>query len=234
MFETAISLCRRLLGRDGAAQEERRAWQRYPADFSISVHDVDAGHETIRAQVRDLSQGGANLVVDRRYEEGQMLSCQLPSQGGESQQVLACVVRVRPSGPGKWSIGCNFSRELDDEDLECFGAKRIRHDPQDQRTWQRFTTLVQARCQPVGDGESDDMPFTATVINLSASGVGLAVSKSVDVGTLLSVELMGRDGLAMRTMLACVVHVTTHGPGEWGLGCNFIHSLSEADLLALV
>ena len=39
---------------------------------------------------------------------------------------------------------------------------------------------------------------------------------------------------AKRTILACVVHVTTQASGEWALGCNFIRELSEEDLKALV
>ena len=52
--------------------------------------------------------------------------------------------------------------------------------------------------------------------------------------TLLSVELHNAAGTVGRTMLACVVHVTRHSDHEFALGCNFIRSLSEEDLKALM
>ena len=68
--------------------------------------------ESIRAKVRDLSLGGANLLVDRPFEAGQMLSVELPANKGDVRTVLACVVRVIPQEDGHWSLGCVFSREL--------------------------------------------------------------------------------------------------------------------------
>jgi len=72
------------------------------------------------------------------------------------------------------------------------------------------------------------------VLDISASGVGpagwIATSEN---GTLLSVELHNATGTKERTMLACVVHVTSQSDTAWGLGCNFIRSLSEEDLRAL-
>ncbi len=53
-------------------------------------------------------------------------------------------------------------------------------------------------------------------------------------GALLSVELHNSAGTTERTMLACVVHVNRHEDGGWALGCNFIRSLGEEDLNALV
>ncbi len=60
------------------------------------------------------------------------------------------------------------------------------------------------------------------------------VKEPVGAGMLLSVELHGATGPSARTILACVVHVTPRGEGEWALGCNFIRSLTEQDLQALV
>jgi hypothetical protein len=60
------------------------------------------------------------------------------------------------------------------------------------------------------------------------------VDQAVENGTLLSVQLQNPTGTAQRTMLACVVHVSPRGKKQWGLGCNFIRSMSEVDLKALV
>jgi hypothetical protein len=66
------------------------------------------------------------------------------------------------------------------------------------------------------------------------SGVGLLVNQSIENGALLSVELRNPAGTVERTMLACVVHINRRSPGEWALGCNFIRSLNEHDLKALL
>jgi hypothetical protein len=129
-------------------------------------------------------------------------------------------------------LGCTFARELSEDDLEAFGARRERHGPADQRTWVRFATDVKASYQLIaGEGAA---PKPAKVVNLSASGVGLLVAEAVENGALLSVELHAGQGDFTRTMLSCVVHVTARPAGEWALGCNFIRSLSEEDLKALL
>src|SRR5262249_9550695 len=145
--------------------------------------------------------------------------------------VLACVVHVSPADDGEGILGCTFSRELSEGDLQAFGARRERHETSDQRTWMRFATDVQATYQLIALPEGARQP--AKVINLSASGVGLEVEEPVENGALLSVELQAGHGDFARTMLACVVHVTARQDG-WALGCNFIRSLSEEDLTALL
>jgi c-di-GMP-binding flagellar brake protein YcgR len=241
MFERTFSFWRRLVNKVHPSQvpasQERRLWVRYPAELQTNVQ-LAAEAETAQptrfsVSVRDISLGGANLLADRAFETGQMLGIELPQAGkDESHTVLACIVRVVPEGPGQWALGCVFSRELTDEDLEGFGAKRVRHPPSDQRTWMRFVTKLKANFQKVGDPEN--RTYSGQVLNLSASGVGLDVKVAVDAGTLLSVDLIGTEGKVIRTILACVVHVTTKSAQEWSLGCNFIRQLSEEDLKALI
>jgi len=48
------------------------------------------------------------------------------------------------------------------------------------------------------------------------------------------VQLHDVDGKVARTMLACVVHVTTQTSGPWALGCNFIRQLTEEELKSLI
>ena len=238
MFGRTFSFWHRLVGKPAGTIEapaERRLWVRYPANLQTNVQlGTDPVVETrVSARVQDISPGGANLLVDHPFETGQMLGVELPQGGNEDKHtVLACVVRVVPDGEGQWALGCVFSRELTDDDLEGFGAKRVRHSPPDQRMWMRFATDRQASFQKVGDPENQN--YLAQVINLSASGVGLAVTIAVEAGALLSVDLRGPDGDVARTILACVVHVTTQADGHWALGCNFIRELSEEDFQALI
>ena len=75
---------------------------------------------------------------------------------------------------------------------------------------------------------------TARVFNISVGGIGLLVKETVELGSLISLNLTPPGGGATRTILACVVHVVARAQNERLLGCNFIHELSEADLRVLL
>src|SRR5437762_12770859 len=179
MFERTFSFWRTMIGEPTAGQtatgtatstaDERRLWLRYPADLETSILLPDSAlRDTLRATIRDISRGGANLTVDREVPPGQLLNLDLPRGADESvYTVLACVVRAQRKSDGQWALGCVFSRELTDEDLLGFGARRVRHDPADHRQWVRFDCNLHARYQPIGaPGE----PVEALqVLNLSAS-----------------------------------------------------------------
>jgi hypothetical protein len=241
MFEFTRSFWRRLLGRStcpvsakcDSGTEDRRDWLRHPANLETSLRPTCApGGMRLSARVRNISLGGINLVCNRAFEPGELLSLELPGgTAGSTSNVLACVIHCQPEQEGEWSLGCTFSRELNDEDLGAFGARRERHDPCDQRQWKRFPCSVTARCQLVAN--DDALKWPAQVLDISATGVGLLVERDIENGTLLSVELQNAAGTSECTMLACVVHVTHQSGTEWALGCNFIRSLSEADLRAL-
>jgi hypothetical protein len=243
MFERTVSFWKRLLGQEPKAgggtalkqaEEDRRVWVRFPADLETTVQTAANGPPVrLPARVRDVSLGGVSLAIGRAFDPGDLLSVELPGATEQSRcKVLACVVHVTPAGGGEWIVGCTFSRELSEADLEAFGARRERHSPTDQRTWMRFACDVKARYQPVGGESVPQKP--ANVINVSASGVGLLVPENIETGTLLSVELQAARGSFTRTMLACVVHATAQPDGGWALGCNFIRSLSSEDLKALL
>jgi hypothetical protein len=236
MFARTFSFWRRLVGRDGSPQPgsdpgdtERRVWIRYPANLEATFQPAGATNR-FPARVRDISRGGANLIAGQPLKPGDLLSLELPDAAGQVQNVLACIVRITDHGPAEWALGCIFSRELSDDDLQGFGARRQKHTPADQRTWIRFPCEVGASYEVVG---TNAPPQDAEVLNISANGVGLLVSESIEAGTLLTVELHSGAGPTVRTILACVVRVSGHGPDRWALGCNFIHELSEEDLQVL-
>lgn len=241
MFARTFSFWRRLVGKTplpdpaDVPQADRRLWVRYPADLATQVQLAadEAKEHRVSARVRDISVGGANLLVDCAFEAGKLISLELP-QGGDKgmQTVLACVVRATKHKEGQWALGCVFARELTDEDLQDFGALRVRLPASDKRTWKRFATNLKTRFQKIGDPEN--RTYTAQVLNLSASGVGLSVLAAIDAGALLSVDLVATGGKVVRTILACVVHVTKQTTGEYALGCNFIRELGEEDLKALI
>lgn len=240
MLTGTVSLLRRLVGFEpGPAldatpgESDRRASERFLTNLEITCRPANAGPEVrLTGRIRNISLGGVRLVVDHRFDPGDLLTIELPRTDGRStQSVLACVVHVSPMPGGHWSLGCNFSCELTDDDLAAFGARRQRTAAQDdQRAWQRFACDLRATCQTVVERERD--PWPVQVLNISANGIGLLSNVSIPTGGLLSVEMQGRQSKAPLTVLACVVHVTPRG-SDWALGCNFIRELKQQELEAL-
>lgn len=237
MIQRLLSFCRRVFGGGAApssapAEDERRVWVRHPSNAETVVKPVHDGISTrLSARIRNVSRGGASLTVNRHFEEGDMISIELPGGSPErTSSVLACIVHVTPAGADHWSLGCTFSEELSDEDLGTFGARRERPTTPENRAWKRFNCQVKVSAEPVSG--PNRAPWPAEVVNISAGGIGLQVGRNVEMGALLSLELEGAGGQT-RDVLACVVHVIATG-GEWLLGCNFIHELSEDDLKALL
>ncbi|HEX3314975.1 MAG TPA: PilZ domain-containing protein, partial [Gemmataceae bacterium] len=125
MFARTYSFWRRLVRKpepaaqapgseaDTATQDERRLWIRYPADLKTCVQPADhPGEDRTTARIRDISRGGANLVLDRSFRPGQMLDLQMPIPDEPERIVhlLACVVRAKDEPNGHCSVGCVFSR----------------------------------------------------------------------------------------------------------------------------
>jgi c-di-GMP-binding flagellar brake protein YcgR len=239
MLAQTFSFWRRVVGKpaaeaSGTGKEDRRLWVRYPADLKTRVQTADqAGAPPVPARVRDISRGGVNLLLDRSYRVGQMLSLEMPcpEEPGRDLYLLACVVHLAVEPSGLYSVGCVFSRELSEEDLYQFGARRVRHAPEDQRTWVRFACQQQVSYHKIG--ELEPRTHEAQLMNISASGVGLEVPEDVEIGALLNLHIVGKQG-QKRTLLACVVHATRRDEGGWNLGCNFIRELSESDFQDLL
>jgi hypothetical protein len=242
MFTKTFTFWRRLVSKAPSSessgvvtevQDDRRLWVRYTANINAQIQIGNENNkQRVAARVHDLSRGGANLQVEVPFESGQLITLELPTQADELRTVLACVVRVLPQGENAWALGCVFSRELNDEDLASFGARRVEHGEADQRRWTRFSCDLRAQYQLIGDSENHT--HVAQVLNISANGIGLQVSQPLEAGVLLSLDLLDRDGQSIRSILACVVHTTLRVGGELAVGCNFIRALAEDELSALL
>ena len=241
MFQRTFSFWRSLIGNTpapaqqaaSAVEDDRRLWLRYSTDLQGKVNLAEGGpQEKILANVRDLSQGGANLVVASPIALGQMLTLDLPTGDGEVHSVLACVVRSAPDANGTWSLGCVFSRELTSDDLNRFGAQKRQADDGDQRVWVRYECAVKASFRPFGESAGEPKPVQ--VLNISATGIGLLVSSTMDTGTLLNVDLLDKAGHKVCAILACIVHAAERPGGQHALGCNFIRELTSEELQSIL
>jgi CheY-like chemotaxis protein len=116
---------RKALRRDPASPPgaERRAQIRYLCQLKNScqlVGRLGAG-ESWPGIVRNLSAGGLQVLLQRRYEPGTILAVEIPPPDGDdsatARRLLARVVRVMHEPDGQWALGCSFMDGLDDNEL---------------------------------------------------------------------------------------------------------------------
>jgi hypothetical protein len=203
---------------------------RYPSTRETSIQPATVRDGSgWRAQVRDVSQGGIGLVVNRRFEPGTLLVIELDTPGpDDGRTFLARVVRVvhataRPESD--WLLGCAFAAELEDEDLRLFCAERVRAEASDCRAWVRFPCEVDT----VAEAPDEDA-LAVRVVNVSPRGVGLVAPVPLEVGTCLQIELPSGPGQPPRTAPIRVVQPGIWENGGWLLGCEFAGQLNEDDL----
>jgi hypothetical protein len=209
---------------------ERRAFPRYPTNLG-TVCRLVTDHQTMNAQIRNVSRVGINLLIDRQIEAGEMLQVDLPQNNGHPETVvLACIMHCAKQGD-KYSLGCMFSDELGDAELAEFGGLRERPGEADKRTWKRFPSqgkVIYTRLP------SDGKPArTGDLVNISPAGLGLQVEDRIEPGMVLSLELH-RPGKEPFTILACAVYLSERTEGGWLIGCNFIRELEDGELKDLL
>jgi hypothetical protein len=220
-------------GAEIGSSSERRAWVRYVCDLVTICQPASPNREPFLARIRNVARGGINFDIDQHFDSGSILSVELPGPIGEPIcRLLVCVIHVTPQPGGDWCLGCSFVRELSDEDLQPYGARRLRSEAEDKREWVRFACELGASYRIVRVTERKPAP--AKVIDISPRGVGLKIERSIDPGTVLSVDLQSKSGKSTLRMFACVVRVKEVKPGEWSLGCNFIREISDKELNALL
>jgi hypothetical protein len=98
---------------------ECRVYERHACELPTSCRPVSAlemRESPWSATIRDLSQGGLALHLQRRYEKGAALAVELPGEvDREPSVVFVKVVHVKRLAGGEWKLGCQFISELSDE-----------------------------------------------------------------------------------------------------------------------
>ncbi len=105
-----------------SSRAEGRVFARLACDLSTSCQPTSAwGQKDARwpATIHDISLGGVQLIVPRRFEPGSGLGIELPAHdGGEPSLVLARIIHVHALPDGTWSLGCKFISELGEDELQ--------------------------------------------------------------------------------------------------------------------
>src|SRR5262245_24568059 len=93
---------------------------------------------------------------------------------------------------------------------------------------------VRYRCAPATAGKlyiADDHECQHTWIsNISRTGIGLLLTRSVPAGTFVVVQIRSLDRSRVFDLAAHVMHSTLINHTDWLVGCDLIHELTSEDL----
>jgi c-di-GMP-binding flagellar brake protein YcgR len=103
-----------------ATPDDNRTWTRFPCTVKALCQTVaDPQQEPWPVQVLNISPTGIGLLVARAIDTGTLLSLELQGHTeAAAHTMLACVVHVTVQPDGQWALGCNFIRELTEEELQ--------------------------------------------------------------------------------------------------------------------
>jgi serine/threonine protein kinase len=98
--------------------EERRVAPRYPSELDASCRSLQDARNHWDGEIQDVSTTGVRLQVNRRFEPGSLLTVEfLDAVLGPISQCCVCVRWVRQAEDRQWRLGCSFSRELSEGEL---------------------------------------------------------------------------------------------------------------------
>lgn len=104
----------------------------------------------------------------------------------------------------------------------------------ERRDQDRYTCDLRALCRPIEHPRAST-PWPARLLDISATGLQLLLTRRFEAGSLLSIEVRTREGGSV-TLLAHVVRVfrTGHRHDFWYLGCSLACGIGADDLEELV
>lgn len=99
--------------------DNRRQELRYPTSLEgVCSPLLGARGKCWKGSILDLSAGGAQLSVERRFEVGSLVSVTVQSEDGEPAEFVLRVAWLKAQSEQQWSIGGSFHRRLKPSDLE--------------------------------------------------------------------------------------------------------------------
>jgi hypothetical protein len=104
--------------------------------------------------------------------------------------------------------------------------------PEERREAERFPIEPSPVCRLVS--ATQDEMASATVRDLSATGIGLVVRQPLKPGTVLILNLEVRDCRLPRPLPVRVMHASPTAEGQWLVGCQFVRRLSDPELQMLL
>jgi hypothetical protein len=72
------------------------------------------------------------------------------------------------------------------------------------------------------------------LVDISVSGLGLLLDRSLELGTLVFVELESTPASPPVELLANVVRATATSEAEWLIGCELVNHLTEQELQTIL
>jgi hypothetical protein len=206
----------------------------YVCDLETTCQPVAApGSRRLPARIQEIWARGMRLVVKDSPALGVFLSVDLPpSHRSSSAAVLACVARESFGPAGERTLDCTFAFELQDEDLEPFRRDQTNGPPGERRRSERLPACGEASYQLLDDAQP--ARGQATLVEISAAGVGLRTSQRLAVGTKLRLALGKAERKGTFQREAYVVHVSGRSDKDWAVGCTFTRRLSASTLQAIL
>jgi hypothetical protein len=204
---------------EDAGVAECRVWPRHPCDVPVHCQPAAArtdNDHTWPGTIRDVSQGGLGLVLQRRFEPGTVLFIELP--GTDSRPLLARVVHAARLAQGSWLLGCTFSSKLSEDEVRRLLAARGGQDRP-------------ASAEPVAGSAGRGVVIPDVMLQGSVGATGRVVRRTVRwlklpetwppvPGMLLAVGSQGRVVNPAGDRLR-VVRCTTRDDGGWILTYEF-------------
>jgi hypothetical protein len=74
---------------------------------------------------------------------------------------------------------------------------------------------------------------SAKILDVSATGIGLLMSRPFETGTVLTIQLESANQKYTRTLMVHVVHARQQSHNEWVVGCAFDSKVTEEEARAL-
>jgi c-di-GMP-binding flagellar brake protein YcgR len=235
MLQQTVAALRRWFSRDTALEAytdmdvDRRLDVRRLTDRETTYRPADGGDSPpLTARVRNISRGGVRLLLRQAVDSGTLLSIDFPAvEDRPAYTMLATVLHVTAHGEGEWAAGCAFACQLSEADVQAFVTQRPPPEHPDLRAHPRIPYPTTTDYRIVSEIEQDGEQ--ARILDISPSGIGLVLTRPLEVGTLLTLKLSG-----VLNILASVARADAETNGEWKVGCTFNRELSDRELQTLI